>query len=125
MSPINAAALEPLYAPWQEPNAHRVRADREGEPAKVVQGRRPSPIAIAQNLRRDVRTWRETGYPGASDTTRHLLGHWFERSHMRQTPAGEEYEFRYYFCQREAIETFIFLKEVRGLHRLSQLIAEF
>ncbi|PWU19439.1 MAG: restriction endonuclease subunit R, partial [Verrucomicrobia bacterium] len=34
-------------------------------------------------------------------------------------------EFRYYFCQREAIETLIYLKEVRKLETLSQLIAEF
>jgi type III restriction enzyme len=34
-------------------------------------------------------------------------------------------EFRYYFCQREAIETLIYLKEVRRIDALSQLIAEF
>ena len=121
---INASALEPLYATWQEPAKHRVKADRPGEPAKVVDGRRPSPIVIAQNLRGLVRDWREAFYAGASDTTRTLLNHWFERSHRQTTPAGEEFEFRYYFCQREALETFIYLKEVRKLERLSQVIEE-
>jgi len=122
---LNAAALEPLYETWQEPSKHRVRADKSGDPAKVVQGRRPSPIIIAQNLRGLVRDWREAFYAGASDTTRTLLGHWFDRSHRRTTPAGEEFEFRYYFCQREAVETLIYLKEVRKLDRLSQVIEEF
>ena len=72
-----------------------------------------------------MREWREGFYAGASDTTRYLLDHWFNRSHRSTTPAGEDYEFRYYFCQREAIETLIYLKEVRNLHCLSAVIADF
>src|SRR5438477_12723653 len=34
-------------------------------------------------------------------------------------------EFRYYFCQREAVETFIYLIEVRQLCTLSSMLAEF
>jgi type III restriction enzyme len=122
---LNPSALEPLFAPWEEPHSHRVRAEREGEPAKIVKGRRPSPIVIAQNIRGEVREWRAAFYAGASDTSRHLLDHWFNRSHRRTTPAGEDFEFRYYFCQREAIETLIYLKEVRKLECLSPLLAEF
>ncbi|MCY7274088.1 MAG: DEAD/DEAH box helicase family protein, partial [Phormidesmis sp. CAN_BIN44] len=33
--------------------------------------------------------------------------------------------FRYFFCQREAVETLIYLKEVRRIESLSQIIAEF
>jgi type III restriction enzyme len=122
---LNPSALEPLFAPWEEPHSHRIRAEKEGEPARIVKGRRPSPIGIAQNIRGEVREWRTAFYAGASDTTRHLLDHWFNRSHRRTTPAGEDFEFRYYFCQREAIETLIYLKEVRKLDCLSQLLAEF
>jgi len=122
---INAAALEPLFETWEEPSAHRVRADEKGKPAKVVKHRRPSLITIAQNLRVDVLDWRRAYYGGASDTTRTLLDHWFERPHRKTTPAGEEFEFRYYFCQREAMETLIYLKEVRKLETLSQVIAEY
>lgn len=67
---MSAAALEPLYPTWQEPDKHRIKADKSGEPAKVVQGRCPSPIIIAQNLRGLVRDWRDAFYTGASDTTR-------------------------------------------------------
>jgi type III restriction enzyme len=122
---INAGVLEPLFETWREPVAHRVRAERAGEPARRVPGRRPSPLPLVQNLRAAVREWRESYYAGASDTTRHLLNHWFGRSHRRETAAGEAFEFRYYFCQREAIETAIYLKEVRRVDGLSQLVAAF
>jgi len=122
---INAAALAPLFNTWEEPNAHRVRADVPSEPAKVEKFRRASSIIIAQNLRSAIKDWRNAYYSGASDTTRHLLDHWFERSHRKVSPSGEDYEFRYYFCQREAIETIIYLKEVRQIETLSQIIAEF
>jgi type III restriction enzyme len=124
-STLNPAVLEPLFAPWQEPNAHRVRAEKTGDPAVVKQGRRASPIEVVNNLRAAVREWREAFYIGASDTTIQLLNHWFNRAHRKTTPDGEEFEFRYYFCQREAVETLIYLKEVRRIECLSQIIAEF
>lgn len=67
-----------------------------------------------------VKEWRDNFYFGASDTSRQLLNHWFGRTH---TVNGNE--FRYFFCQREAIETLIYLKEVRKQECLSQLIAEY
>ena len=121
---LNTAALEPLYLPWEEPDAHRVRGEAAGGPAKVEKGRRPSPLTLVNNLRAEVRVWRES-YVGASDTTRQLLLHWFGRPHRATTPAREDYEFRYYFCQREAIETAIYLKEVRRIDCLSQLVDAF
>jgi len=122
---IKASAIEPLFLPWVEPHSHRVRADKEGDPAKVVKGRRPSPIVLAQNLRASVREWRENGYFDASETTRDLLLHWFARDHHATSPSGESFDFRYYFCQREATETLIYLHEVRKLQKLSQVIGEF
>lgn len=121
---INLTVLEPLYKPWDEPIAHRVRS-KSGGPAEIVKGRRPSRIMIAQHLREAVHEWRASYYVGASDTTRHLLSHWFERGHRGKTPAGDEFDFHYYFCQREAVETFIFLREIRKLACLSQIVAEF
>jgi len=47
---IKTEALEPLYAAWEEPNRHRVRAE-SGEGAVVIKSRRPSNITIDQNLR--------------------------------------------------------------------------
>jgi type III restriction enzyme len=122
---INPAALEPLFAPWDEPNKHRVRAPVAGQPPQIKMYRRRSPIRLVNTLREAVKEWRDLGYPGASETTQQLLGHWFERPHRMPDGSDGEMEFRYYFCQREAIETFIFLIEVRQIRTQSGLIAEF
>ncbi len=121
---VNLAALEPLFAPHEEPNQHRARAQGD-QPAQPKKGRRPSKIAIAQSLRSHVKQWRETDYPGASDTTRELLHHWFGRDHLIETSGGARVPFRYYFCQREAMETLVYLYEVRGIRSLTPLMAEF
>jgi len=122
---VNLSAIESLYKPFEEPNFHRIRSETPGEPAKVAKGRRPSPITIANNLRSFVKQWREADYAGASDTTRELLYHWFERDHVLESPTGEKFPFQYYFCQREAIESLIYLYEVRGIRALSGIISEF
>jgi type III restriction enzyme len=72
---LNSTILEPLFAPWAEPNAHRVRAAKTGDPAVIVQGHRASPIDLVSNLRSAVRDWREAFYIGASNTTIQLLNH--------------------------------------------------
>lgn len=122
---INTAAVEPLFQPWEEPNRHRVRAAAKGVPPEIKTYRRPSAIRLANPLRAAVKEWRELGYPGASDTTRELFAYWFDQPHRRTGTDGTEFDFRYYFCQREAVETFIFLMEVRGLRSLSELLAEY
>ena len=121
---LNLDAVSPLYAPWEEPTAHRARADQPGKSAPVIARRRPSKLPVVNTLRGLVREWRENHYPGASDTTRTLLHYWFERAHRLPGPAGD-IDFRYYFCQREAIETLIYLKEVRRTDRVSQILSEY
>ena len=122
---INPAALEPLFSPHEEPFRYRAPAEKKGDPAKIELGRRPSNIPIAQNLRRFVKYWRSNDYPGASDTSRELLHYWFDEEHILQNNGGEQFSFRYYYCQREAVETFIYLYEIRGITTLSNLTAEF
>ena len=122
---VNVAALEPLYGPSDIPNQHRVRSKSPGASAEVKNGRRPSPIEIAHNLRFQVNDWRETNYRDASDTSIELLNYWFERDHEISTSSGETIPFSYYFCQREAIEALIYLYEVRGIRSLSGLVGEF
>jgi len=122
---FNPSALEPLFMPWEFPNAHRRRAERDGQPPKIVQRRRPSPITIANNLRAAVRDFRDSDYAGASNTTRELLYYWFETDHTVKAKDGAAIPFRYYFCQREAMETLVYLYEVRGIRKLSRLTGEF
>ena len=122
---VNPAALEPLFMPWEFPCAHRQRAEVEGEPAKIVQQRRSTTIVIANNLRAAVRDFRDSQYAGVSDTTRELLYYWFESDHAVLDKDGISQSFHYYFCQREAIETLVYLYENRGIRNLSALTAEF
>jgi type III restriction enzyme len=116
-------ALEPLFSPSDIPQAHRRRA-QGGKGAEVVPGRRPSPIEIVRQVRAEVDDWRIGSYAGASDTSRTLLQHWFAQDHVIDGPSGE-YPFGYYFCQREAVETLVYLYEVRRLRGLSALVGEF
>ncbi|MDR0535197.1 MAG: DEAD/DEAH box helicase family protein [Puniceicoccales bacterium] len=68
---------------------------------------------LVANIRREIHAWRASGYEGASPTTRALLTHWFETEHLLETASGALAPFRYYFAQREAVETAIWLYEVR------------
>jgi type III restriction enzyme len=67
---------------------------------------------LVAELRKKVRDWRLSGYEGASDTTKALLRWWFHTDHAMQNGDGETYLFQYYFAQREAVETVIWLYEV-------------
>ena len=62
---------------------------------------------LVDKLRRKVKEWRDAGYPQISPTTRALLAWWFGRD-------GEDGAMRYYFAQREAMETVIYLCEAGG-----------
>lgn len=122
---INVEALKPLYGPADEPNLHRVAASKKGDQAVINKGRRPSFIPIANNLRHALDEWRQADYVGASETSRELLYHWFSTDHVFSSASGEPLQFNYYFCQREAIETLIYLVEIRDIRSLSSLKAEF
>jgi type III restriction enzyme len=65
-----------------------------------------------------VSEWRAAGYPGASDTTRRLLNHWFLTGH--RLPGGRKFE--YHYSQRLAVETLIYLYEVAKVRRQKGLI---
>ena len=65
-------------------------------------------------VREEVKAWREASYAGASDTSRALLTWWFETDHTIEQADGTASQFRYYFAQREAVETVIWLYDARG-----------
>jgi type III restriction enzyme len=67
---------------------------------------------LVAELRKKVKTWRDSGYDGASGTSKSLLKWWFQTEHYIPKTNGETSEFKYYFAQREAIETVIYLYEV-------------
>src|SRR5208283_5147773 len=64
-------------------------------------------------IREGVSEWRKTGYAGASATSLALLRWWFETEHLIEEANGAPRPFRYYFAQREAVESVIWLYDVR------------
>ena len=122
--PIRPVEDPILCSPWDEPDQHWLYDTRTGVPSKAP-GRRPAgywfrtertgsvqPSLLAEEerddlplvnvLRADVGRWRKAGWPGASQTTKKLLRHWWRPDRAR----------RLFFCQLEAVETIIYLREL-------------
>ena len=59
-------------------------------------------------IREEVRTWREKGYPGTTETTRRLLNHWFHTDHVLRDGRS----FRYRAAQQEGLEALVYAFEV-------------
>ena len=70
---------------------------------------------LVAKIREEVKAWRDQGYAGASATSRGLLTWWFNTAHMVEQADGASTGFLYYFAQREAVETVIWLHEIRGV----------
>jgi type III restriction enzyme len=83
------------------------------EELRTIAYRKLLPPLVA-NIREAVKLWRDTGYAGASPTSRALLTWWFATDHLTEQADGSLAQFRYYFAQREAVETVIWLYDVRG-----------
>ena len=67
---------------------------------------------LVHKIREKVKTWREAGYGEAAETSKSLLNWWFNTPHLMEGADGETSEFQYYFAQREALETVIYLYDV-------------
>ena len=117
-----------INSPFEEPQRHFIFTDR-GITEDITEGRRrseyfipmPKPKKQSQDaqmkllpdaelreanvfinkVRAQVTAWRNSGYPGVTPTTRRLLEYW----------NNSENEPRLFFCQREAVETAIYLNE--------------
>jgi len=70
---------------------------------------------LVADLRRKVKEFRDGGYVGATDTSRSLLNWWFNTPHLLPKADGTLTEFKYYFAQREALETIVYLYDVVGV----------
>lgn len=71
------------------------------------------PPLVAQ-IRRRVKEFRDGRYAGASETSRSLLHWWFLEPHLTTGLGNVAGHFQYYFAQREAIESIIYLCDVVG-----------
>lgn len=121
--PVQAVPDPILSSPYEEPREHWLYVD--GVPS-IAAGRRPASywakrkgtgsaqtdlfaeesredLPLVNKLREDVRRWRDSGHRGASAVTQELLAWWSRADKAR----------RLFFCQREAVETAIYLLELR------------
>lgn len=125
--PIQPVENPILCSPYKEPDQHWLYDTGTGIPTKTP-GRREASywfksertgtaqmsllaeeerddLPLVNALRDDVRRWRESGWENASETTKKLLRHWWREDRTR----------RLFFCQLEAVETIIYLREILSL----------
>ena len=123
--PIQPVDQPILCSPYQEPDKHWIYDTSTGEAVKnpgrreagywyrtqqtgslqlgLFQEEERDDLPMVNALRADVKRWRETNYRNATVVTRELLQHWARDDLLR----------RLFFCQLEAVETIIYLVEIR------------
>ena len=122
--PIQPVEDPILCSPYTEPDRHWLYDRKTGIP-KEEPGRRDAAywyksertgtaqmslladeeqddLPLVNALRDDVKRWRQSRWEGASETTKRLLRHWWHADRSR----------RLFFCQIEAVETIIYLREL-------------
>ena len=106
----------PYYAP-----THYWKYDRETRSFSKEEGRRAAGYIVASEtsksfddpgifneiglvnlIRPRIKKWRKANYPGVTGITKRLLEHWNNK---------EARQYRFFFCQLEAMETLIWLSE--------------
>lgn len=108
--------------PYAPPTQHLVKDNKGGY--LVEKFRRPSKTLLVDQIREEVDQWRNKDYQlpaGISLTSKRLLEWWFDETHRFEN--GEA--FQYYFAQREAIETIIYLYEVKGYRDVADMIFKY
>ncbi|OGW18056.1 MAG: hypothetical protein A3G93_02625 [Nitrospinae bacterium RIFCSPLOWO2_12_FULL_45_22] len=100
------------------PDCHLIK--KTAEDFEIAEGRRPSKMLLVNRLRQAVDRWRDDGYPGASPVTQRLFQFWFEEDHLVNGS-----NFHYYFGQREAVETLVYLIEIKKNRDAKPLIDSF
>jgi type III restriction enzyme len=77
--------------------------------------------ACVPQIREALKAWRTDKYKGITNTTRELFNFWFHTDHILSN--GQT--FRYHTAQREAIETLVYLFEVRKIRTRKDLLETF
>lgn len=113
----------PGRIPWRKPSSYLVKDAAVDSGWRVESScRRPSNLLLIKKIRTAVDDWRDQGYPGASDVSQRLFSYWFDEDHE---VANFPVPFRYYFCQREAIETLVWLVEIHRQKDSKDLIQKY
>ena len=118
-----------INSPFEEPSKYW-KFDKTKREFVLKEGRRPASYIIASSksisyddygilkeiylvndIRKRMQEWKKDKYSGITGVTRRLLEFWNTRAEV----SGRKYNF--FFCQLEAIETFIFLIEARSIFK--------
>jgi len=111
----------PYRLAYEPPTSYLAKKKGAENEFEIIEGRRPSNLLLINKLRKAVDAWRASGYEGeSSEVTRRLFNYWFDEDHLVKDKI-----FRYYFAQREAVETIIYLLEMAKTKDLLPLINEF
>ena len=96
---------EASRAPGRRPAGHWFKTDRSisDQQGRLFAEENWEELPHVNRLREDVKRWRNSGYRNATNVTRQLLRHWRREDKIR----------RLFFCQVEAVETVIYLAELR------------
>lgn len=98
--------------PGRRPASYWYKTERTGSAQmSLLAQEQQDDLPLPNLLRDDVRRWRDADYRGATLATRELLRHW----------SREDRERRLFFGQREAVETIIYLAEMRFTGRTSRM----
>jgi type III restriction enzyme len=82
--------------------------------------RNKSQTYLVNKIREAVYNWREGNYPNTTNTTKRLLEFWFKEDHI-----VDGKPFKFWFAQREAIETLIYVYEVLKKRTIIDLAKDF
>ena len=77
---------------------------------------------LVHEIRKEVKVWRDNRYSGATETSKALLNWWFNTPHPIEGADGTVSEFQYYFAQREALETIIYLYDKAEVRHKADMI---
>lgn len=69
-------------------------------------------------IEKEVKEWRGQDFPGITKTTKRLFDFWFKNEHR----SANGQVFKYYDAQREAIESLVYLFEVKKIRRRKDLL---
>ena len=108
---------EASKAPGRRPAGHWFKTDRSisDQQGRLFAEENWEELPHVNRLRDDVRRWRGSGYRNATNVTRQLLRHWWREDKIR----------RLFFCQVEAVETVIYLAEIRMGGKRTQFTPRF
>ena len=117
-----------INSPYEEPDSYW-NYNREKRTFSRTEGRRPAGYVIASEgsqsfddpgtfveiplvnqIRPRVLAWRKAGYPGITGITKRLIEHWTNPEDFKTR--------RFFFCQLEAAETLIWLREAPATEKV-------